>query len=104
MKEEISLFNCRIYRIRRKRSTIANKLPSKSSSSQSFFPNLAKLSDIETLTTRIIEASEAVPIVHLEDIIQHSMNQFEKRQKKKLDKNSLNRVFFFLHYKSKITY
>ncbi|KAG2191488.1 hypothetical protein INT47_004432 [Mucor saturninus] len=35
-----------------------------------------KLSDIETLTTRIIEASEALPIVHLESIIQHSVNQF----------------------------
>lgn len=41
-----------------------------------------KLSDIETLTTRIIEASEAVPIVHLENIIQHSVNQFEKCQNK----------------------
>ncbi|KAI8082579.1 uncharacterized protein B0P05DRAFT_468253 [Gilbertella persicaria] len=39
-----------------------------------------KLSNIETLTTRIIEASEAVPIVHLENIIQHSANQFEKCQ------------------------
>ncbi|KAG2197596.1 hypothetical protein INT47_006659 [Mucor saturninus] len=39
-----------------------------------------KLSDIETLITRIIEASEAVPIVHLENIIQHSVNQFEKCQ------------------------
>ncbi|KAI8076398.1 uncharacterized protein B0P05DRAFT_471980, partial [Gilbertella persicaria] len=42
----------------------------------------AKLSDIETLTIRIIEASEAVPIVHLENIIQHSVNQFEKCQNK----------------------
>lgn len=41
-----------------------------------------KLSDIESLTTRIIEASEAVPIVHLKNIIQNSVNQFEKCQKK----------------------
>ncbi|KAG1464956.1 hypothetical protein G6F46_009144 [Rhizopus delemar] len=41
-----------------------------------------KLSDIETLTARIVETSEAVPIVHLENIIQHSVNQFEKCQNK----------------------
>ncbi|KAI8883914.1 hypothetical protein K501DRAFT_323245 [Backusella circina FSU 941] len=41
-----------------------------------------KLSDIENLTTRIIEASEAVPIVHLKNIIQNSVNQFEKCQNK----------------------
>ncbi|KAG1046942.1 hypothetical protein G6F43_010590 [Rhizopus delemar] len=41
-----------------------------------------KLSDIETLTARIVETSEAVPIVHLENIIQHSVNQFEKCQSK----------------------
>ncbi|KAG0786612.1 hypothetical protein G6F62_008901 [Rhizopus arrhizus] len=41
-----------------------------------------KLSDVETLTTRIIEASEAVPIVHLQNIIQHSVNQFEKCRNK----------------------
>ncbi|KAG1146978.1 hypothetical protein G6F37_003676 [Rhizopus arrhizus] len=37
-----------------------------------------KLSDVETLTIRIIEASKAVPIVHLQNIIQHSVNQCEK--------------------------
>ncbi|EIE88416.1 hypothetical protein G6F46_005632 [Rhizopus delemar] len=37
-----------------------------------------KLSDVETLTTRIIEASEAVTMVHLQNIIQYSVNQFEK--------------------------
>ncbi|KAG1164935.1 hypothetical protein G6F36_013613 [Rhizopus arrhizus] len=36
-----------------------------------------KLSDLETLTSRIIEVSEAVPIVHLQNITQHSINQFE---------------------------
>ncbi|KAG1372799.1 hypothetical protein G6F61_010727 [Rhizopus arrhizus] len=41
-----------------------------------------KLSDVETLTTRIIEANEAVPIVHLQNIIQHSVNQFEKCRNK----------------------
>jgi transposase len=37
-----------------------------------------KLTDLETLTTRIIEASESVPIVHLENIIQHLVHQFDK--------------------------
>ncbi|GAA5806541.1 hypothetical protein HPULCUR_012077 [Helicostylum pulchrum] len=36
----------------------------------------SKLSDVESLTTRIIEASEAVPVEHLRVIIQHSVNQF----------------------------
>ncbi|KAG1146619.1 hypothetical protein G6F37_011933 [Rhizopus arrhizus] len=39
-----------------------------------------KLSDVETLTIRIIEASKAVPIVHLQSIIQRSVNQCEKCQ------------------------
>ncbi|KAI8098209.1 uncharacterized protein B0P05DRAFT_454462, partial [Gilbertella persicaria] len=41
-----------------------------------------KLSNIETLASRITEASEAVPIVHLENIIQHLVNQFERCQNK----------------------
>ncbi|KAG1544271.1 hypothetical protein G6F49_011121 [Rhizopus delemar] len=41
-----------------------------------------KLSDVETLTTRIIEASEAVTMVHLQNIIQYSVNQFEKCRNK----------------------
>jgi transposase len=36
------------------------------------------LTDVEALTTRIIEASEAVLIVHLENIIQHSVYLFEE--------------------------
>ncbi|EIE88315.1 hypothetical protein RO3G_13026 [Rhizopus delemar RA 99-880] len=35
-----------------------------------------KLSDIETLRSRIIEASEAIPVEHLQNFIQHSVNQF----------------------------
>lgn len=42
-----------------------------------------KLSDVESLTTRIIEASEAVPVEHLRGFIQHSVNQFD---------NCLNKV------------
>lgn len=41
-----------------------------------------KLSDLDTLTTRTIEAGEAAPIFHLENIIQHSVNQFEKCRNK----------------------
>lgn len=37
---------------------------------------------VETLTTRIIKSSEAVPIVHLENTIQHSENQPEQCQNK----------------------
>lgn len=37
----------------------------------------------ESLTTRIIEASEAVPVEHLRGFIQHSVNQFD---------NCLNKV------------
>ena len=35
-----------------------------------------KFSDIETLSSRIIEASEAIPVEHLQHFIQHSVNQF----------------------------
>ncbi|CAO3692544.1 unnamed protein product [Rhizopus microsporus] len=34
------------------------------------------LKDAETLTTRIIEASEAVPVEYLQNIIQYFVNQF----------------------------
>lgn len=42
-----------------------------------------KLSDVESLTTRIIEASDAVPVEHIRAFIQHSVNQFD---------NCLNKV------------
>ncbi|KAG0733034.1 hypothetical protein G6F57_019332 [Rhizopus arrhizus] len=42
-----------------------------------------KLTDLESLTTRMIEASEAVPVEHLRAFIQHSVNQFD---------NCLNKV------------
>ncbi|RCI04056.1 hypothetical protein CU098_003949 [Rhizopus stolonifer] len=35
-----------------------------------------KLNDIKMLFSRIIGASKAVPIDHLQNIIQHSINQF----------------------------
>jgi transposase len=41
-----------------------------------------KLSDLETLTSRIIEVSEAVSIVHLQNITQHSANRFENCRNK----------------------
>ncbi|GAA5804456.1 hypothetical protein HPULCUR_009949 [Helicostylum pulchrum] len=42
-----------------------------------------KLTDLESLTTHIIEASEAVPVEYLRAFIQHSVNQFD---------NCLNKV------------
>ncbi|KAG2192802.1 hypothetical protein INT47_005349 [Mucor saturninus] len=41
-----------------------------------------KLSDVESLTTRIIEAGESVPVEHLVAFIQHSVNQFDNCLKK----------------------
>ncbi|KAI9020247.1 hypothetical protein CLU79DRAFT_704097, partial [Phycomyces nitens] len=41
-----------------------------------------KLSDVETLTTRIVEAAESVPVEHLGNFIQHSINQFENCRNK----------------------
>ncbi|KAG1144704.1 hypothetical protein G6F37_003151 [Rhizopus arrhizus] len=35
-----------------------------------------KFSDIETLSSRIIESSEAIPVEHLQHFIQHSVNPF----------------------------
>lgn len=40
------------------------------------------LKDVETLTTRIIEASEAVPVEHIRNTIRHSANQFDKCRNK----------------------
>ncbi|KAG1032921.1 hypothetical protein G6F43_013662 [Rhizopus delemar] len=37
-----------------------------------------KLSDVKTLTIGLIEAGEEVPMVHLQNIIQYSVNQFGK--------------------------
>ncbi|KAG1145525.1 hypothetical protein G6F37_003396 [Rhizopus arrhizus] len=37
---------------------------------------LTKFSDIEILSSRIIKASEAIPVEHLQHFIQHSVNQF----------------------------
>lgn len=36
-----------------------------------------KLTDLALLTKRIIEANEAVPVEHLRDLIQHSINQYD---------------------------
>ncbi|KAG2191411.1 hypothetical protein INT47_012674 [Mucor saturninus] len=41
-----------------------------------------KLSDVESLTTRITEAGESVPVEHLVAFIQHSVNQFDNCLKK----------------------
>ncbi|KAG2191303.1 hypothetical protein INT47_005744 [Mucor saturninus] len=41
-----------------------------------------KLSDVESLTTRITEAGESVPVEHLLAFIQHSVNQFDNCIKK----------------------
>ncbi|KAI8880092.1 hypothetical protein K501DRAFT_192109 [Backusella circina FSU 941] len=41
-----------------------------------------KLKNVETLTSRIIEASEAVPVEHIKNIIQHSINQFDNCRNK----------------------
>ncbi len=43
----------------------------------------SKLNDVDTLTSRIIEVSEEVSVEHLQNIIQHSVNQFS---------NCLNKV------------
>ncbi|KAI8075406.1 uncharacterized protein B0P05DRAFT_472776, partial [Gilbertella persicaria] len=40
------------------------------------------LKDVETLTTRIIEASEAVPVEYLQNIIQYFVNQFHSCRNK----------------------
>ncbi|KAG1446601.1 hypothetical protein G6F56_009515 [Rhizopus delemar] len=42
-----------------------------------------KLTDLESLTTRIIEVNESVPAEHIRAFIQHSVNQFD---------NCLNKV------------
>lgn len=38
----------------------------------------SKLSDVETLTSRVIKGSEDVPVEHLQNFIQHSINVFTK--------------------------
>ncbi|KAI8360706.1 hypothetical protein EDC96DRAFT_414705, partial [Choanephora cucurbitarum] len=43
----------------------------------------SKLTDSETLVSRIIEAAESIPVEHLKGFIQHSVNQFQ---------NCLNKV------------
>ena len=42
-----------------------------------------KLSDVETLTSRVIEGSKDVPIEHLQNFIQHSIDIFPKCLNKK---------------------
>lgn len=37
-----------------------------------------RLSDVETLTSRVIEGSEGAPVEHLQNFIQHSINVFPK--------------------------
>ncbi|KAI8886883.1 hypothetical protein K501DRAFT_269461 [Backusella circina FSU 941] len=41
-----------------------------------------KLKDVETLTSRIIEASEAVPVDYIKNTIQYSVNQFDNCRNK----------------------
>ncbi|KAG1150436.1 hypothetical protein G6F37_000873 [Rhizopus arrhizus] len=37
----------------------------------------SKFTDAETLTFRVTEASESVPVEHLHNFVQHSVDQFE---------------------------
>lgn len=41
-----------------------------------------KLSDLETLTSRITEAAEAIPVQHIRGFVQHSVNQFDNCRNK----------------------
>ncbi|KAG1473352.1 hypothetical protein G6F56_000999 [Rhizopus delemar] len=41
-----------------------------------------KLSGLESLTSRITEASEAIPVQHIRGFVQHSVNQFNNCRNK----------------------